>query len=605
MKKILSILFIIIILINSGQQVYATSKFDEIFFNLNNIIYYDATEICNSNSSPSDLSGVDNAEKIWNFLKSKGFTDAAIAGILGNSEIESGVNPKKYEADYIEKIANLHDKMKNNPTIEALGLTWSQWQNEIYPTLSLNKEGYFHGGKHYIGIGFVQWTGIRTYRMAEKAKSSNSDIWSLGFQLQYLLEEEDKAEYINNYKNFNGSARDAADDFRRNWIINNHKTAERLAAAEEYYNKFKGSGGTGGGIGGGQTEYTFIGDSITVGVKSQIESSFTGSNVKAEVGQGVDWAVNQLSDIKDTVVINLGTNDKFANGKNLLEKLKDKKVYLVDTYGKGGSADFETTNKNIESIAKEFSNVQVLSWKKYLDENGGRDKYYAQEAGGANYHLNEEGKTLYIKFLKDKLSGGSSSNTSGSCKSSSNGGKFATSYQASYQTDDGFSIISQYDPRWADKPGNNGTRGNTSCGPFSLIMAISALTGRTPDIDDFVQKSTKYNVPGGAGTGYNLLNMLDDTDYGVKYKQLQKSEAEINKTLDSGGIVMVSGRGPRPFLAGGHWILIRKKTGSGKWMVADPGGTNDSYKAITNKEWDPSNILPYMDEGGIFEITKK
>jgi type I restriction enzyme S subunit len=117
MKKILSILFIIIILINSGQQVYATSKFDEIFFNLNNIIYYDATEICNSNSSPSELSGVDNAEKIWNFLKSKGFTDAAIAGILGNSEIESGVNPKKYEADYIEKIANLHDKMKNNPTV--------------------------------------------------------------------------------------------------------------------------------------------------------------------------------------------------------------------------------------------------------------------------------------------------------------------------------------------------------------------------------------------------------------------------------------------------------------------------------------------------------
>jgi hypothetical protein len=177
--------------------------------------------------------------------------------------------------------------------------------------------------------------------MAEKAKSSNSDIWSLGFQLQYLLEEEGKTEYINNYKNFNGSARDAADDFRRNWIINSHKTAERLAAAEEYYNKFKGSGGTGGGIGSGQTEYTFIGDSITVGVKSQMESSFTGSNVKAEVGQGVDWAIGQLSDIKDTVVINLGTNDKFANGKSLLEKLKDKKVYLVDIYGTGGNADFE------------------------------------------------------------------------------------------------------------------------------------------------------------------------------------------------------------------------------------------------------------------------
>jgi hypothetical protein len=39
------------------------------------------------------LSGSSNAEKIWNFFKGKGLSTGAIAGIMGNLQQESSLNP--------------------------------------------------------------------------------------------------------------------------------------------------------------------------------------------------------------------------------------------------------------------------------------------------------------------------------------------------------------------------------------------------------------------------------------------------------------------------------------------------------------------------------
>ena len=43
-----------------------------------------------NNSSNPTLTGANNAEQIWNYLKSQGFSDAGIAGIMGNLAQESG-----------------------------------------------------------------------------------------------------------------------------------------------------------------------------------------------------------------------------------------------------------------------------------------------------------------------------------------------------------------------------------------------------------------------------------------------------------------------------------------------------------------------------------
>lgn len=359
-------------------------------------------------------------------------------------------------------------------------------------------------------------------------------------------------------------------------------------------------------------KYTFIGDSLTVGVKDKLTSTFSGSSVDAYVSRGIKTPgqaggsvmdyLNSNPPLKDSVVINIGANDggsgDFANNtKEMLEKLKDKTTYLVNNYS-GQSSVYENVNKTFESLKSD--KVKVLDWKSYVDSNGGREKLYTTADGMDHVHMSEEGKEAYIKFLQEKLSGSDSSSSS-SCGSES-GGKFSNSTEESYRTEDGFSIISQYDPRWYNKPGNGGTRGDTSCGPFSLIMAISALTGKTPDIDDFINKSTKYNYSGGPGTILDVTEMVEE--YGLRREAIEQSEAAINKVLDSGGLIYTTGKGAKPYLPTyGHAILIRKKTSNGKWKVADPGGTDASYQAVSNKDWDPSEILPYMDSA--FALYKK
>ena len=96
-KKLKAFFLILLIALTNGQSVYAANEFDATFFSLNDINYYDAgAEECYFGNGTALLGG-DNPEKIWNYLKGKGFTDEAIAGILGNAQQESSVNPKKYE----------------------------------------------------------------------------------------------------------------------------------------------------------------------------------------------------------------------------------------------------------------------------------------------------------------------------------------------------------------------------------------------------------------------------------------------------------------------------------------------------------------------------
>ena len=570
MKKVLSILFIAIILMNSGQQVYANSKFDEEFFNLNNILYYDATEACVEGSS-GPLIGSDNVEKVWNFFKSKGLPDVGAAALLGGKWGETGgsINPKAIES--------------GQPYDEAKAMS------EI--------SGY--------AFGIAQWDGARRPRLLNYAKEKGQSWDTLELQLDFMWYE------------LNTGYKDVLDTLMtgtleegvRMWVGGNGfgyerpdeeyvgpRNAEGVAVGKQLLAKFGGKSSSQATT----SSYTFIGDSITVGVKSQLESTFSGSNVKAEIGQGVAWAISQVaSDIKDNIVINIGTNDKFTNGKDLLEKLKDKKVYLVNVYGAGGNADFETTNKNISNAMSGYSNVKLLDWKSYVDQNGGRDKFYAQEAGGANYHLNNEGNNLYIKFLQENL-GSSQNSNSNICGGSD--GKFYTSSEATRQTPDGFSIFSQCDSRWANDAGFGGRNiCDTACGPFSLIMAVTALTGKA-DISSIINKSKPFSISGG-GTSWDVASVVHD--YGLKTHRVSNNEAEINKILNSGGMVMIAGQGPRPFISsGGHFVLVRKKTASGKWLIANPGGTDQTYTDDDMKEWDPSFILQYTNIGDAVAITK-
>ena len=382
-KKISSIILISLILASTLSNI-ARAEFDERFYKLNDIIYYDAGEDCapasSGNMADINLEGNDNAEKIWNFLKSKGFTDEQVAGIMG-----------------------------------------SLWGESNHFNPDLNEEG------NGIGYGIAQWSFGRRTNLENYAKEQGKPISDLGVQLNFLWYElETSQSAAKNAVTSSNSVLEATTA----WTLQFERPREDLRAGrikegEEVGNKmlsqFAGKGSSGRGKASGPI--TFIGDSITVGVQEKLSSTFSGSNVSATVGDSIAAATSKLPNtIHDTVVINLGTNDNFDENaaEALIGKLKGKKIYWVNNFSKNQNVDYNVVNQKLSAFASRHNEVKILDWKSYVEKNGGRDKLYAADG----VHHSTEGQEAYVKFLQEEIAndGNSSSNSSGSC-SSSLGGK--------------------------------------------------------------------------------------------------------------------------------------------------------------------------------------
>jgi ORF002 len=381
-KKISSIILISLILASTLSNV-ARAEFDERFYKLNDIIYYDAGEDCapasSGNMADINLEGNDNAEKIWNFFKSKGLTDEQTAGIMGS--------------------------------------LWGE-SNHFQPDLVEAGNG--------IGYGIAQWSFGRRTNLENYAKEKGKPVSDLGVQLNFLWQELEGPE--NRALNMVKSA-STVREATIAWTNGFERPREdlrpgRIKEGEEVGNKmlsqFAGKGSSGRGKASGPI--TFIGDSITVGVQEKLSSTFSGSNVSATVGDSIAAATSKLPNtIHDTVVINLGTNDNFDENaaEALIGKLKGKKIYWVNNFSKNQNVDYNLVNQKLSAFASRHNEVKILDWKSYVEKNGGRDKLYAADG----VHHSTEGQEAYVKFLKEEIAndGNSSSNSSGSCSSSSGG----------------------------------------------------------------------------------------------------------------------------------------------------------------------------------------
>lgn len=124
-----------------------------VFRSDNDILYFDDCEqVCEpGNNNISNIQGSDNAEKIWNFLKSKGFSDEQVAGIMGNLAYESGGDPTFLKAT---------------------------------STVELQRIGGGVGG-----FGLAQWTDDRRVKITNTAIVEGRNLTDLDFQLDYLYQE--------------------------------------------------------------------------------------------------------------------------------------------------------------------------------------------------------------------------------------------------------------------------------------------------------------------------------------------------------------------------------------------------------------------------------
>lgn len=105
---------------------------------------------------------------IWDFLKSKGLNDFAVAGIMGNLYAESGLIPN-----------NLQDLYN-----ASLGMSDEQY------TAAVDSGAYTNFVYDQAGYGLAQWTyWSRKRNLLDYAKKTGKSIGDLEMQLEYLWDE--------------------------------------------------------------------------------------------------------------------------------------------------------------------------------------------------------------------------------------------------------------------------------------------------------------------------------------------------------------------------------------------------------------------------------
>lgn len=184
----------------------------------------------------------ERAKHIYEFLKSQGASPQAIAAILGNWSVESSINPKRAEGDYLSP---------------PVGATDSSWDDETW--LAIGGPAIYGGAYPNIlhrGLGLGQWTdtadgSTRHTALLNYARTQNKKWYDLDLQLDFMLHG-DSPYYQSWLKDFfknTGSAANLAQLFLTYWEGNTgDKLLERQTRATEWYYQIeKGFSQTNGG----------------------------------------------------------------------------------------------------------------------------------------------------------------------------------------------------------------------------------------------------------------------------------------------------------------------------------------------------------------------
>ena len=70
------------------------------------------------------------------------------------------------------------------------------------------------------------------------------------------------------------------------------------------------------------------------------------------------------------------------------------------------------------------------------------------------------------------------------------------------------------------------------------------------------KKAAEKGYEAGYGTTLGVVEMVQD--YGLKQSKIDISVNAVEDVLKKGGLVMLAGTGPGPFLNTSHYIVIRK-----------------------------------------------
>ncbi|HFD0846082.1 TPA: phage tail tip lysozyme [Enterococcus hirae] len=181
-----------------------------------------------------------NAKYIHTQLKKLGYDDKGIAAMLGNFDVESSINPKRAEGDYLSP---------------PVGASKDSWDDPAW----LSMGGMDIYGKYpnilHRGLGLGQWTdttdgSTRHTLLLDFAKQKKKKWYTLPLQLDFMLNG-DTPGYRAILKNtLSAKAGDTVADLTRYFLMRwegnpGDKLKERIQAAENWYQYFTRTAGDG------------------------------------------------------------------------------------------------------------------------------------------------------------------------------------------------------------------------------------------------------------------------------------------------------------------------------------------------------------------------
>ena len=146
--------------------------------------------------------------------------------------------------------------------------------------------------------------------------------------------------------------------------------------------------------------------------------------------------------------------------------------------------------------------------------------------------------------------------------------------------------FNQSDPEWADKPYGSDTIGRYGCGPTAMAMVVSSLCDEPVTPSEMAALAAKQGYCAkGHGSYLSIVNGIART-YGLESKAIGALTVDAVYDALLTGNMLVALVGPGHFTDGGHFIVLRGVTLTGKLLVADPVSDERSLM-----EWDPQLIL--------------
>ncbi len=146
----------------------------------------------------------------------------------------------------------------------------------------------------------------------------------------------------------------------------------------------------------------------------------------------------------------------------------------------------------------------------------------------------------------------------------------------------------QMDERWGDivygTSDTSSSIGQGGCGPTSMAMVITTLTGEVHDPVELAEWSVVNGHRFEGNGSYHSLIPEAAAAYGLNCEKDLTAQGIVDALSSGKLVVAIMGKGH--FTQGGHFIVLRGVTEEGKIYVADSASYSRSEKA-----WDLSIIM--------------